>query len=29
MNAIDRTDFDARSVLRANAGLGNDVGHRA
>ena len=28
MNAVDRTDFDARSILRANARLRDDVGHR-
>src|SRR6478735_6665030 len=29
MNAVDRANFDARRVLRADAGLGDDVGHRS
>ena len=27
MDAVDRTDVDARSVLGADAGLADDVGH--
>ena len=29
MNAVDRTNGDARGVLSPDAGLGNDVGHVA